>query len=84
MLVEQERARWQKFRRALRREDQILLDEMLEDARRHGQAQSYASWATPYEAILVSMLLEQGKRIKRMEAELAAIRDRRQPIVSGQ
>jgi hypothetical protein len=67
MLIEQERARWQKFRRALRKEDQALLDGLLDDARRHGQAQAYASWATPYEAILVSILLEQAKRIRRLE-----------------
>jgi hypothetical protein len=77
MLIEQERVRWRKFRRALRKEDQALLDELLEDARRHGQAQAYASWATPYEAILVSILLEQRKRIKRMEEALEALRIRK-------
>ncbi len=73
MLIERERARWQKFRRALRKEDQVLLDELLCDARRHGQAQAYASWATPYEAILVSILLEQRKRIKKMEAAIEVL-----------
>ena len=73
MLIEQERTRWRKFRRALRKEDQALLDDLLNDARRHGQAQAYASWATPYEAILVSILLEQAKRIKKMAGALDAL-----------
>ncbi len=61
MLIDQERVRWEKFRWALRKEDQALLDELLEDASRHRQAQAYASWATPYEAMLVAMLLEDLK-----------------------
>ena len=55
MLIDAERTRWEKFRRALRKEDQALLDELLDDASRHRQAQAYASWATPYEAMLVAI-----------------------------
>jgi hypothetical protein len=73
MLIDAERTRWEKFRRALRKEDQALLDELLDDAGRHRQAQAYASWATPYEAMLVAMLLEQRKRLKQLEARLAAL-----------
>lgn len=71
MLLEQERARWRKFRRALRKEDQAVLDELLADASRHRQAQAYSSWATPYEAILVAMLLEERKQRKRLAQEVA-------------
>ncbi|MEK6814076.1 MAG: hypothetical protein AABY65_05035 [Nitrospirota bacterium] len=67
MLIERERERWQKFRRALRKEDQALLDELLDDVRRHAQAQAYASWATPYEAMLVAVLIEQRKRLINLE-----------------
>lgn len=67
MLLDEERLRWQKFRRALRKEDQVILDEMLDDVRRHVQAQAYASWVTPYEAMLVAIILEDRKRIKMLE-----------------
>lgn len=73
MLLEEERLRWQKFRRALRKEDQAILDEMLNDVRRHVQAQAYASWATPYEAMLISIMLEERKKIKDIEGRLMAL-----------
>lgn len=70
MLLDEERLRWQKFRRALRKEDQAILDEMLDDIRRHTQAQAYASWVTPYEAMLIAIILEDRKRIKRLEENI--------------
>lgn len=75
MLIERERERWQKFRRALRKEDQALLDELLDDVRRHAQAQAYASWATPYEAMLVAVLIEQRKRLKSLEDAIGRLRE---------
>lgn len=75
MLIERERERWQKFRRALRKEDQALLDEILDDARRHAQAQAYASWTTPYEAMLVAALIEQRKRLKSLEDAIVRLRE---------
>lgn len=73
MLLEEERLRWQKFRRALRKEDQAILDELLDDVRRHIQAQAYASWATPYEAMLVSIILEERKRIRDLEERISVL-----------
>ena len=40
---EEERERWRKFRRALRREDQAHLDRLFELARLHLQAGVYAA-----------------------------------------
>lgn len=73
MLIEQERLRWEKFRRALRKEEQEVLDEMIEDAKRHIQAQAYASWATPYEAMLISIILEERKTIKNLEGRISTL-----------
>jgi hypothetical protein len=58
---EAERQRWQKFRRALRREDQAHLDRLFESARLHLQAGVYASNPCPLESMLLSMLLEHQK-----------------------
>ena len=60
---EAERQRWQKFRRALRREDQAHLDRLFESARLHLQAGVYASNPWPLESLLLSMLLEHQKAL---------------------
>jgi len=67
---EAERQRWQKFRRALRREDQAYLDRLFESARLHLQAGVYASNPCPLESILLSMLLEHQKAISAMAEQL--------------
>jgi hypothetical protein len=60
---EEERSRWQKFRRALRQEDQVHLDRLFELARLHLQAGVYASNPWPLESMLLSMLLEHQKAL---------------------
>jgi hypothetical protein len=67
---EEERSRWQKFRRALRREDQAHFDRIFELARLHLQAGVYASNPWPLESMLLSMLLEHEKAISALEERL--------------
>ena len=67
---EAERQRWQKFRRALRREDQVHLDRLFESARLHLQAGVYASNPWPLESLLLSMLLEHQKALSALEEQL--------------
>ncbi len=67
---EEERSRWLKFRRALRREDQSHFDRLFELARLHLQAGVYASNPWPLESMLLSMLLEHEKVIRALEARL--------------
>ncbi|MBM4295797.1 MAG: hypothetical protein FJ126_12970 [Deltaproteobacteria bacterium] len=74
---EEERSRWVKFRRALRREDQAHLDRLFELARLHLQAGVYASNPWPLETMLLSMLLEHEKVISRLEEKLKALESRR-------
>lgn len=78
-LVEQERQRWQKFRRALRREDQAVFDRLFEAARRHTQAGVYAAHPWPFEVMLFSMLLEQAKVIASLEVRLRRLEGRDDP-----
>jgi hypothetical protein len=71
---EAERQRWQKFRRALRKEDQAHLDRLFESARLHLQAGVYASNPWPLESMLLSMLLEHQRAISEMEECLRRMR----------
>lgn len=59
--------RWQPYRRALRRPDQRRFDQLFEDARSHADAASYLNAAEPLFPALVSMLLEQQRRIDTLE-----------------
>jgi hypothetical protein len=62
------------FRRALRREDQRALDDLLAAARQHLAEAAYASHALPFEMILLSMLLEEHKQTIRLLDQLETLR----------
>jgi hypothetical protein len=62
-----------RFRRALRREDQRVLDELLVAARHHLAAAAYASHLLPFEVMLLAMLLEQHKEVLHLRRRLEAL-----------
>lgn len=62
----QEEAAFARFRRALRRSDQVSLDDLFSSARQHLAAAQYASHALPFEVFLLSMLLEEHKEVARL------------------
>ena len=66
----QEQETLARFRRALRRSDQTVLDDLLASARQHLAAASYAANPLPYETFLLSMLLEEHKRVLYLEQQL--------------
>lgn len=55
-----------RFRRALRRSDQLVLDDLFASARQHIAAAAFASHALPFEVFLLSMLLEEHKEVVRL------------------
>ena len=67
----QEQQAFARFRRALRRGDQIALDDLFASARKHLSAAAYAAHALPMETFLLSMLLEQHKEIMRLRQQIA-------------
>lgn len=69
-LVRQEAEELRKFRRALRAEDQEALDELFSAARYHSVAGAYASRAVPFEAMLLSMLIEEHKLVKALRKRI--------------
>ncbi len=66
-LVDDAIARWSKFRRALRREDQEYFDRLFRRVRSYTQAATYQASDNPMEAILLSIALDQEKRLDAIE-----------------
>jgi hypothetical protein len=66
----QEQASFARFRRALRRSDQIALDGLFASARQHLASAAYASHTMPFEVFLLSMLLEQHKEVLRLRQQM--------------
>jgi hypothetical protein len=62
----QEQGSFSRFRRALRRSDQLVLDDLFAAAHQHLSAAAYASHALPFEIFLLAMLLEEHKEIIRL------------------
>ena len=66
-LIQQAAERWTKFRRALRREDQPHFDRLFVRVRCYTQAATYQCNDNPMEAILLSIALDQEKRLDSLE-----------------
>ena len=66
----QEQASFSRFRRALRRSDQLALDDLFTSSRQHLAAAQFASHALPFEVFMLSMLLEEHKEVMRLRQML--------------
>jgi len=73
-IIDSELSSWSKFRRGLRIEDQESFDDLFRAAKLHLAENFYAMRTIPFESIAVSMLLEQHKRIRQLERELAQMK----------
>ena len=69
-LIHDAAERWNKFRRALRREDQPHFDRLFVRVRCYTQAATYQCHDNPMEAILLSIALDQEKRLYAIEKVL--------------
>ena len=61
-----------RFRRALRRSDQVILDDLFAAVQKHQAAASVAVNTLPVENILLAMLLEEHKEVTRLRFQLDA------------
>jgi len=59
-----------RFRRALRRSDQLALDDLFATAHKHLAAAAHAAHALPFEIFLLAMLLEEHKEVLRLRQRL--------------
>lgn len=70
IVLSQEETRLSKFRRALRKEDQRLLDQLFEYARLNVQAAVQAASPEPMESLFLLMLVEMLKEIQALKARV--------------
>jgi hypothetical protein len=75
-LVQQEIDSWSRYRRALRREDQQALDMLFAAARHHASAGAYLACETPFEVMLLSMLIEQQKHVVTLQQKVMTLETR--------
>jgi hypothetical protein len=75
-LVQQEIDSWQRYRRALRREDQQAFDALFAAARHHAPAGAYLARDTPFEVMLLSMLIEQHKHVLALRQKVTTLETR--------
>ena len=71
----QEQESFARFRRALRRSDQQVLDNLFAAAHQHLAAAAYASNALPFETFLLAMLLEEHKQVMILQEKFSASSD---------
>ena len=69
-IIDSEIAGWSKFRRGLQLDDQEIFDEVFRAAKRHLATNFYAMRTIPFESIIMSIIIEQGKAIKELRRRL--------------
>ena len=65
--LEEELASWKEFRRALCKEDREVFDRLFRYAKKHIAEASCAARPIPFDALVMSVLLEQQKEIERLK-----------------
>ena len=73
-LLHAEEANLAKFRRALRREDQLVFDDLFAAAYKHRAAAAYAGHLLPFETFLLAMQLEDHKEVMYLRTEIETLR----------
>jgi hypothetical protein len=73
-ILHTEEANLAKFRRALRREDQLVFDDLFVAAYKHRAAASYAGHLLPFETFLLAMQIEDHKEVISLRRELETLR----------
>jgi len=72
-LIDEEVASWSKFRRGLRKSDQEIFDSIFRAAKLHLAENFYAMRAVPFESMMMSIVIEQQKKIKNLEQTITTL-----------
>jgi hypothetical protein len=73
MALDREVQRWSGFARALRKEDRVAFEQLIDICRNYASAGSNATRPVLFEAIVMSVLLHQQKLLNKLEKELNAV-----------
>ena len=73
MALDREVQRWSGFARALRKEDRVVFDHLIDVCRNFASAGSNATRPVLFEAMVMSVLLHQQKSLNRLEKMLLAV-----------
>ena len=71
-IIPKELESYSRFRRVLRKPDQLALDDLFNAARQHANLAQYAPHALPFEMMLLTMLLEEHKEVRKFKERLEA------------
>ena len=74
-LMLKEEAALARFRRALRRGDQLVFDDLFTAAQQNISATAYAAYALPFETFLMAMLLEEHKEVMRLRKSIEVLEE---------
>jgi len=83
-ILHTEEANLAKFRRALRREDQLVFDDLFVAAYKHRAAASYAGHLLPFETFLLAMQIEDHKEVMSLRRELESLRKQLETLLRNQ
>jgi FtsZ-binding cell division protein ZapB len=72
-----------KFRRALRREDQIVFDDLFTAAYKHRAAAAYAGHLLPFETFLLSMQIEDHKEVMSLRREVGHLQSQIEKLMTN-
>ena len=72
-VIEQERHRWMPFRRALSKEDQEAFDLIFACAKQHVQEEVLLGRPRGFEALIMAVMLEHGKRERKVLKRIGAL-----------
>ena len=75
-IIDDEIRSWSKFRRALRKEDQAVLDDLFRMPRKHLAECFYSIRPVPFETMMLTMLLEEHKLVLRLKEQLEEMKNR--------
>ena len=79
MILEKEIEKWEGFMRALRADDRIAFEELMNACRRYASAAGAATRSILMEAMFMSILLSHQKMLMEIEATLEKLKSTLQP-----
>jgi len=82
-ILHAEEANLARFRRALRREDQVVLDDLFTAAYRHRAAAAYAGHLLPFETFLLAMQIEDHREVMHLREEIRALHEQLKQVKAG-